>query len=61
MRMVDIIIKKRMKKELSKEEINFFINGYAKENTIPDYQVSALTMAILLNGMNATKRLHGVT
>ena len=53
MRMVDIIIKKRMKKELSKEEINFFINGYAKENTIPDYQVSALTMAILLNGMNA--------
>ena len=53
MRMVDIIIKKRMKQELTKEEIDFFIEGYANKNTIPDYQASALTMAILLNGMNA--------
>ena len=53
MRMVDIIIKKRMKKELTKEEIEFFVEGYANKNTIPDYQASALTMAILLNGMNA--------
>lgn len=53
MRMVDIIIKKRMKGTLSKEEIDFFIEGYSKTNTIPDYQASALAMAILLNGMNA--------
>lgn len=53
MRMVDIIIKKRMKQELSEEEIKFFVKGYANDNTIPDYQASALTMAILLNGMNA--------
>lgn len=53
MRMVDIIIKKRMKEELTKEEIEFFVEGYANKNTIPDYQASALTMAILLNGMNA--------
>lgn len=53
MRMVDIIIKKRMKKELTKEEIHFFIDGYSKNNSIPDYQASALAMAILLNGMNA--------
>ena len=53
MRMVDIIIKKRMKQELTKEEIDFFVEGYANKNTIPDYQASALTMAILLNGMNA--------
>lgn len=53
MRMVDIIIKKRMKGTLSKEEIDFFVEGYSKTNTIPDYQASALAMAILLNGMNA--------
>jgi pyrimidine-nucleoside phosphorylase len=50
MRMVDIIIKKRDKHELSKEEIDFFIQGYTK-GEIPDYQASALAMAILLNGM----------
>ena len=41
MRMVDIIEKKRDGKELTTEEINFFINGYTNGN-IPDYQVSAL-------------------
>ena len=51
MRMVDIIVKKRDKDELSKEEIDFFIQGYTK-GEIPDYQVSALCMAILLNGMS---------
>ena len=46
-----IIEKKRDKKELSKEEIKFFINEYTKGN-IADYQASALIMAIYLNGMN---------
>jgi len=49
--MVDIIVKKRDGKILTKEEISFFVKGYVN-NTIPDYQVSALAMAILFRGMN---------
>jgi pyrimidine-nucleoside phosphorylase len=52
MRMVDIIIKKRNKNELSREEIDFFVQGYTK-GEIPDYQASAFAMAILLNGMTS--------
>lgn len=51
MRMLDNIIKKRDKKELSTEEIKYMIDGYT-DGSIPDYQMSAMTMAILLNGMN---------
>ena len=51
MRMVDIIINKREGKELSDEEIRFFVKGYAA-GEIPDYQASALAMAILFRGMN---------
>lgn len=50
MNILDIIEKKRDKKELTKEEIEFFINEYV-ENKIPDYQMSALIMAIYINGM----------
>ena len=50
MRAVDIIIKKRDKLELSKAEIEFFVKGIA-QNEIPDYQISAWAMAVLLNGM----------
>ncbi|HEY60566.1 MAG TPA: pyrimidine-nucleoside phosphorylase [Anaerolineae bacterium] len=50
MRAVDIIIKKREKGELTKKEIFFFIEGVTK-GTIPDYQISAWAMAVLLNGM----------
>ena len=57
MRAVDIIIKKRDKQELTEEEITFFINGYTS-GTIPDYQASALAMAILLNGMTAEETKH---
>ncbi|MDK2562110.1 pyrimidine-nucleoside phosphorylase [Romboutsia sedimentorum] len=49
MRLYDIISKKRDKKELSKEEIEFFIEKYTN-GEIPDYQASALLMAIYLNG-----------
>src|SRR5512138_1570161 len=50
MRAVDIIVKKRDKQELSKEEINFFVQGFVRDQ-IPDYQVSAWAMAVVLNGM----------
>ena len=51
MRMVDLIIKKRHGLELSKEEINAFIDGYVK-GEIPEYQVSALLMAIYFQNMS---------
>ena len=51
MRMYDIIEKKKNKLSLTKEEIEFFVNGYVF-NEIPDYQVSSLLMAIVLNGMD---------
>lgn len=51
MRMYDIIKKKRDSLELSKEEINYFIESYSKGD-IPDYQASALLMSIYLNKMN---------
>ncbi|MFH1184447.1 MAG: thymidine phosphorylase [Chloroflexota bacterium] len=50
MRAVDIILKKREKEELTKEEINFFVQGFVRDQ-IPDYQVSAWAMAVVLNGM----------
>ncbi|MGC8857038.1 MAG: pyrimidine-nucleoside phosphorylase, partial [Anaerolineae bacterium] len=50
MRAVDIIIKKRDGQELSDEEIAFFVQGFTT-GEIPDYQVSAWAMAVLLNGM----------
>src|SRR5210317_256649 len=50
MRATDIIIKKRDKGELSGREINFFVQGFTR-GEIPDYQVSAFAMAVLLNGM----------
>ena len=50
MRMYDIIIKKRNGEALSDEEIAYFIKGYT-DGTIPDYQASALLMAIYFQGM----------
>jgi len=50
MRAVDVIIKKRDRGELSREEIEFFVNGFVS-GEIPDYQVAAWAMAVLLNGM----------
>ena len=51
MKMIDIISKKRAGLELTTEEINFFIENYTNGN-IPDYQVSALLMAICFQKMN---------
>jgi pyrimidine-nucleoside phosphorylase len=51
MRAVDIIIKKRDGGELTKEEIEFFVQGFTN-GSIPDYQASAWTMAVLLKGMS---------
>ena len=50
MRMVDLIIKKREGGTLTREEIDFWIEGYVN-GIIPDYQTSAMTMAILFKGM----------
>ena len=51
MNILEIIAKKREKKELTKEEIEYFVKEYTK-GTIADYQASALIMAIYINGMN---------
>ena len=51
MRMYDLIMKKRNGGTLSRDEIFFMIEGYTKGN-IPDYQMSAMMMAIYFNGMD---------
>lgn len=51
MNIVDVILDKRYGKELTDEQIQFFIDGVT-DKSIPDYQISALLMAIVLNGMN---------
>ena len=51
MRMYDIITKKKQGLELTEEEIAFFVRGYTS-GEIPDYQVSALLMAVCLRGMS---------
>ncbi len=50
MNMLDIIEKKKLKQELSNEEINYFVKA-ASGNLVPDYQLAAMLMAIRLNGM----------
>jgi len=50
MRVVDVIAKKRDGDTLSREEIEYFVNGVTR-GTLPDYQASALLMAIVLRGM----------
>lgn len=51
MRMYDIIYKKRLGASLTREEIDFAIGGFV-DGSIPDYQMSALAMAICINGMS---------
>ena len=51
MKMIDIILEKRYGRELTDEQIAFFVKGVT-DGSIPDYQVSSLLMAIVLNGMS---------
>jgi pyrimidine-nucleoside phosphorylase len=57
MRAVDIIIKKRDKQDLTREEIQYFINGLTS-GEIPDYQITAWAMAVLLNGMTVRETTY---
>ncbi|MDA9470830.1 pyrimidine-nucleoside phosphorylase [Enterococcus sp. 5H] len=57
MRMVDVIEKKRNGLELTKEEIQFFVDGYT-DGKIPDYQASALLMAIFFQDMTDEERAN---
>ena len=57
MTIIDIINKKRKKRELTREEIAFAVNGYLDES-IKDYQMSSLLMAIVLNGMTDTETIN---
>jgi pyrimidine-nucleoside phosphorylase len=57
MRMVDLIHKKRSGSALHQEEIDFIIQGYT-QGEIPDYQMSALLMAIYFKGMSSDETSH---
>ncbi|MGI6731025.1 MAG: pyrimidine-nucleoside phosphorylase [Anaerovoracaceae bacterium] len=57
MNMVDIIYKKREGQPLTEEEIQYFVTGYT-DGRIPDYQASALLMAIYFQGMNKEETYH---
>ena len=59
MNIIDIIGKKRDGKKLSKEEIDFFVQGYTKEY-ITDYQAAALIMAMYINGLT-DEEMYGLT
>ena len=56
MSIIDIINKKRNRKQLTREEIEFAVNGYL-DGTVKDYQMSSLLMAIVLNGMTARETI----
>lgn len=56
MRMYDLIVKKRNGGALSREEINYMISGYTQDR-IPDYQMSAMMMAVYFRGMNEAETL----
>ncbi len=57
MRMLDLIEKKKEKRELSNEEIKFIVNGFTKGD-IPDYQMAAFLMAVRFTGMTENEILN---
>ncbi|MCK4451198.1 MAG: pyrimidine-nucleoside phosphorylase, partial [Anaerolineae bacterium] len=59
MHAIDIITKKRDGVEISREEIEFFIQGYTR-GEIPDYQAAAWLMAVYLQGMT-DREMHDLT
>ena len=52
MNIISIIQNKKNKLALTKEEIEYFVNGYVKRNTITNYQAASLLMAINIIGLN---------
>ena len=56
MTIIDVINKKRNRKQLTREEIEFAVNGYL-DGSVKDYQMSSLLMAIVLNGMTARETI----
>lgn len=56
MNILDIITRKKNNQSLSYDELSFAFNGYLN-GSVPDYQMSALLMAIVINGMNMTETL----
>lgn len=56
----EIIRKKRDKIELSRDEIQFFVSAFST-GTVPDYQMAAFAMAVVLNGMSDTETAHLLT
>ncbi|MBQ2946528.1 MAG: thymidine phosphorylase [Bacilli bacterium] len=56
MTIIDIINKKRNRKELTREEIEYAVNGYL-DGSVKDYQMSSLLMSIVLNGMTARETI----
>ena len=57
MNILTIIEKKKNKQELTKEEIEYVVNGFVKDD-IPNYQMSAFLMAVVLNGMTIEETIH---
>ena len=57
MNIIDIIVKKKNSFKLTKEEIEYAVNGYLKEE-IKDYQMSSLLMAIVINGMDLEETIN---
>lgn len=57
MNIIDIITKKRLKEELSYEELSYAFNSYL-EGLVKDYQMSSLLMAIVINGMSDTETFN---
>ena len=57
MDIIEIIDKKRNKKELSQNEVKYVIENYVNGN-IKDYQMSSLLMAIVINGMNYNETFY---
>lgn len=57
MNIIELIDKKRLKQELSSDELKFIVDGYLK-NDVKDYQMSAFLMAVVINGMTLEETVN---